>query len=560
MTAALLQLVLFFLAPWLYLATGCILDAVRPEQRAAEPATIPLRGIVFWGVGGMASVMTGASPGVIEAVALLVLAVLAVTRRPALADTWAAWRSCSQTWWFGYVFFLVVLIVAPFPGMWLMGGDWLSHFYMAAAIHDGTFGTHPDHLARSPLFAAAAMPLLDFGSRLGAFQVFNAAAAAAAWHPVVQPTLNVAPADRRVRLAAWVALALSPFATVVPTNLWPKFFAGGCVVVAFHRVTRARERGTAADLLLGGVWLAFAILAHESSILFVFPWLALALLPRTNERGARWPQVLAALAAAGTIVAAWEVWTLLRFGWEARFSANPAVRFALAVPLWRKALFVLGATFWGTPPGDLVAFWSKAEPGFAAKGYYTLVAMVSWLGATVVGIAGGWVVALGAEWRRLAGERLRSHASRWLVVAVSLTIVAHAFLLGGIGNRFGAVQNGLVPLVMWVAGCALSRLTARDERGVRRALAGWWLLGWLPYCAAALAAGTILNWRDAFPTQTASLVRSDNDLFTLLHLRFEPLGFNRVWWLAAAAAAVALAVAVLIWLWRGSAPERERTA
>jgi len=512
--------------PCFYLGTGILAASFWPHEKV-EKSAIPLLGVVFWGWVGLIQIMTGVPRGWLYFAIMMAAVAGGLFRWKTVAKTWRDWGECVRPSLVIYLLGVVTLAVSAYPGLWLMGGDWWVHYSMTLAADNGQFGVA--QLTRCPFFAVACLPLLDAGGGswnrgLAVYQFFNAAAAAAAWLPIVMPILKTEPVGRRVRLAALLALGCSPMFTIVLQNLWPKFLAGGCLWLALTRAGKFATQGRLAEMRAAGWWFACAVLAHEASVIYA-PMLVLAAWVGSSASGklARF----AGLAWAGLLVALlvgwWEVWTVWHFGWGARVHANPAVEFATAQPLWEKFGANLIAIFVSILSLDLASTWARTNLGFMEKNYYTVVALVSWMGATFLGIALPWLLFLRKTTIRLTTALMDSSRHQALLAGAVLAIAAQAFLVP-LPQRYGALQSSLVPLVMWGTGIVVSRLGTADAPGVSRVLRWWIIVGWLPYVAVGTVIGIILAFPQHFGNRAEQLRLQDGDLIAIYTEKFVPLG------------------------------------
>lgn len=522
--------------PVLYLGTGLVLSSLGPRS-VFTPATIPAVGIVYWGFVGLLRLMTGWPPTWWYALTAVGIVAVALTRRDTVRQRWTDWSSCVRPWLLLYGFGFVVVAVAAYPGIWLMGGDWWYHLEMVLAAKHGTFGV--TELARCPFFSLAALPLLDLGGKLAAFQIFHAAATAAAWLPMVVRLRTGEPGTDRLRQLALAAFMLTPAFTVVQQNLWPKFFAGGLLWLALEQARKWVVAGEPRQFIAAIGWLACGILTHESILLFVPLVLIAALRGPQGWRGPGFGTAAKAVLLGVGVVGIWEGWTILHFGWAARVAANPTVAFHVDLPWWSRIPTNLLDVVTGFLPIHLPAVWRGGE-GFAAHAYYTAVAVVSALGATLLGTALPWLIwarpVLRDAWKRIwAGA-----ADRWLVLGAGIALLGYGAIHTAL-PPYGAVQGGLVPLVMIAVYAAVRDVGVEDEKRVRRLL-GWGVLaGWLPYCGIGLLVGLILQMPGRFAALIERLRTNDGDLWCVFAAKLDPLGMQPLFLALAAIGAMAIA-------------------
>ncbi len=530
------------ITPGFYWGTGILAASFWPEEKV-EKAAIPLLGVVFWGWVGLLQIMSGVPRGWLYSGIAAVAIAGGLHQWKRVVKMGRDWGECVRPSLGIYLLSVVALAVSAYPGLWLIGGDWWVHFSMTLAADHGQFGV--DQLTRCPFFAVACLPLLDAGGGtwargLAVYQIFNAVAAAAAWLPIVMLILKTDQAGRAVRVAALLALGCSPMFTMVLQNLWPKFLAGGCLWLALTRAEKFAVDGRITEMRWAGWWFACAVLAHESSIIYA-PLLALAAWVGPGVRG-KLPLIIG-LAWAGIIVAllvgCWEGWTVWRFGWGARVNANPAVAFATSQPLWEKFGANILAVLVSILPLDLAATWVRPHLGFLDKSYYTVVAIVSWMGATVLGIVLPWLLFLRKAAARLATDYWLEKRQRILLAGAAIAVVAYAFILP-VAPRYGTIQGGLVPLVMGMTAMVVSRLGAEDARGVSRLLRWWVFVGWLPYVAVGTVIGIILGFPEHFGSRAEQLRLQDGDLMAVYTEKFAPLGMMPMTLLLGFCAAIAI--------------------
>lgn len=571
MPSLLITLGAMLVTPCFFTSTGLLIAAAFPRFLRGQTNALPLVGVGFWGVVGLARLMTGLPCGPSYALVGIVAFVVMLARRAVLREIYASWRECRKRWWMIYGFFLVVLAVSPFPGLWLMGGDWWEHFRMILAAHSNIFGA--SDLARSPYYAVAAWPLIDAGGGLAAFQIFGAVAAAAAWLPIVDEGLAVDAADLRlVRWGAIVAVGLAPFVTVTLQNLWPKFFAGGFLWLALKALRECRRTGTLEIPWASGLWFAAAVLAHEATLLCLPIWVVAALgasapdaagsVPGAQPAG-RSPRRKAIAILVGPLVVAalciliWEGWTLLRFGWEARVAANPAVTFDQGLPWMEKMFSNLKGLVISELPGDLHELWRGGlGHRWPPKLYYTVIAIMSWMGATAVGIAWPWLLGAPKAVIAMSGRAFRTVRGRAYLAAIIAVIVLNSLVLGS-APRYGAVQTGFVPLAMWLIGMGWGRLRREDGPGILRVLGLSLVFGWLPYAAIGGSVAALLIWPGRLERWVAQLRHSDGDLVQIMGEGFHPLGLQPLFWGLAVAGAVFIGWQAS-WLWKqakGAGPQ-----
>lgn len=312
------------------------------------------------------------------------------------------------------VFYLVHLaavaavLVCPYPGVVRWTGDYAEYFVMTLGLVQGQ--THPDLVARPPLFTASGAPWFLLGvPTLAKFQLVSAAASAAG----IVALLHVGtrwPACRGMRLAPLLA---TPFFLLHVVTGWSKLLAVGAVVAALVEASRARRSNSGRDGAVAAFLFAAALAVHHSSILFLPLLIAV--------RGAwRWKDVLSLGAAVAVLVLPWELWTLSRHGSEAKLKNYP--------PLFRRETASPLATF-GENLLCIVSGWPKAAdwdpatrqfPGWGhrhAQAAYFFV----WQAGTLLGCLAAFCTVI-----PFAAARRWIAAHSWTFAAGAFVVVANA--------------------------------------------------------------------------------------------------------------------------------------
>ena len=315
------------LLPIILAITGLVvLRVARCDHERAWAA--PLAGAAMWCLAGTYAIMSRTAPWAWFLVLLGAVAGLAVYYRRDLAFD----APELGTYALIYFFTLGVMCVIPFPGMWLMGGDWVQHYGMAAAVWERSFGA--EHLARSPSFAAGAILCLPFHPSLEAYQIYVAATTAAAMLVLLAGARTPAALARR----RWViaCIGLSAFYLVHLQNLWPKWLAAGFFVASILEALRYRRQSELRAALLAVFWFGVGIAAHESTALavpFLFAAFGRPALDALRRQRAAW---VAGIALALFTFIGWQIWTIAAFGLRERIAKNPAVLWKDGRPCRRR--------------------------------------------------------------------------------------------------------------------------------------------------------------------------------------------------------------------------------
>jgi hypothetical protein len=507
------------LIPAILALTGLVvLRIMRLEDRAWAA---PLAGAAVWCVAGTYALMTRTPPWAWCLGVLALVVGIAIYYRSDLAFTAPELGVYALV----HAFTLGLMSIVPFPGMWLMGGDWLEHYRMASAVWTQSFAVA--EFPRSPSFAAGAILCLPFRPSLAADQIYVAATTAAAMLVLLAGAST--PAARARRRWAIACLALSAFYVVHLQNLWPKWLAAGFFVAAILEALRHRERGDFAAAALAIFWFGVGVAAHEATalaapfLLVAFGRPALAALAR--QRTVWLVGCLLALLTFG----AWQTWTLVQLGWRERFARHPAATWHDGRPLPAKVAINAADHFVGLLAPDLRARWTDPQATrsvgeIAQHSYYTAIALHSWMAATLLTIFGPtlWVLRseIGVLWR----EWSRAGAVAAWGGALAVTLLLNC-LLGPTPPRYGLAQAGLVPVCLLGFVPLVLRLLDRAPAVRLRRIVRWHVLtGFGPFVLLAL--GVLLATHLPSAARAAwveKLTAADRDLWTLRHLGLVPL-------------------------------------
>lgn len=514
------------------LAAGCVLIpviltltglvALRVARcDAGRVWAAPLAGSAVWCIVGTYSIMTWAPPWLWCMGLIAIVIGVAAYYRGELAFRAPELGIYALT----YLFTLGVMCIVPFPGMWLMGGDWMQHYGMAEAVWERAFGA--GHLARSPAYAAGAIVCLPFRPGLAAYQVYVAATTAAAMMVlVVGARTRAALARRRWAIAC---LALSAFYIVHLQNLWPKWLAAGLFVAAILEALRHRERGELSAALLALVWFGAGVAVHESTA-FAFVFLLVAFGRPALAALCRMRGMWAAAIAIGLLTfAGWQVWTLAAHGLSARIAEHPIRTWHEVRPLHTRLGMNALDHLAGLLPANLRARWSapgvtNSSEQIAGNLYYTAIALNTWMAATLLTILGPTLWVLRAEIRVLWRDAMRAGEVRGWAVALAVTLLLNC-LAGPTSPPYGLAQAGFTQVCLLGFVSLVLRLLDRAPAVRLRRMARWHLLtGFAPFVVLAL--GVLLVTRLHHPGAVAlaeKLRAVDADLWTVRNLGLEPL-------------------------------------
>ena len=293
----------------------------------------------------------------------------------------------------------------------------------------------------------------------------------------------------------WI-LAGSMFFMQITANAWPKFLAAAFILASWQTLGTER-RGR---FVLAGVMLGFGLAMHQSGVLFI-P----ILMVRCWSGRLEWSRfILAAalmLGIAGLLIVPWELHTILRYGWESKIHANPAVGQRLEnIPMWLNALLVGVTTLLAWGPVDIAIHWASAANPFApsriSKDLYWMATSICNSGAgSLLGLMLPWWVALGT--REMARKiSAFGHSVDVKVAAAFAFALAGQMLLNPFYSADGSLQTGFVPvglaLTIWFAN-ELSEMDAQKTTAVLRKIvwlsAGPWLVFNLMLTAGLVTSG-----------------------------------------------------------------------
>jgi hypothetical protein len=291
------------------------------------------------------------------------------------------------------------------------------------------------------------LPLLFLGKPLVAAQVYGSLMTAAAVSLMLYSPEENKTMQPSLKVWFWLAVLLvSPFFLVHLQNLWPKFVAGGCVLLAVREAMVLSKSPSHNSLLTGLFWLFAGVAFHESTILYLPMFMLLCGWRTLVKLAVSWKIWLEVFLIAMILVGSFQIWTLAKFGLNSRIKQNPALTYDQGLTLPKKMTLNAVGTLFGFLPADLEKRWSAttgAPPSKRAEtAVYTVIAVVSCLASTLLGIhlACVWLF-----WRRFKNLLFCSgssgfHTAFWWGSAIAF--IGYCFLLG-MSPRYGAAQGGL---------------------------------------------------------------------------------------------------------------------
>lgn len=395
---------------------------------------------------------------------------------------------------FGFLYLLSILAAAsqPYPALGHWSGDWFENVSMGRALLAGTYSR--DLLLRTPFFAAVSFPLQAVFPEIASYQAMSALVSAAAVFVFLyaKPT----PAFR------WLVLVcLTPFHLLHIATVWPKVFPAGLVVAAALEALRTRE-GEKGAWIWGSFFFGCAMAGHHSSLIYAPLLLLLA--------GVTFGRLVTMGVAGILTVGLFEIWSIARFGLEARIQSNPTLLHRENHTLagyWDISSQILWATFIARFPLGVWNAWAERPEGAGmmwamGRVYFTLSAWVTTQAGTF--LFGYLPFLLFAGKKLLSAVRLS-----WLMAAVLTAILmAHAVLNMHV-SLWGATQTGLTPvcllLYLWIAQTLGDRSPA-----FAKVLAFTVILGTLPFFAFELGALVALHTPYS-GTIWAQLMAGDSD-------------------------------------------------
>jgi hypothetical protein len=492
----------------------------------------PLLGVAVAGLVAEVAYIAGGSVVVASATAvgLHVAAVGLLLRRS--ADTLPPVRQDFGEFFACYLLALLPVVIAPFPlpGRW--AGDWIIVMETGHAMFTGA--PLPEvALTRPPLFAAAASPLWCIGGKMAAVQIAAAVASAAC----LQIVRHLLPPTHRAAHVCLVAASL--FFIQVTAATWAKFTSAAFLLAAWHALADRSLRAT----WIAGALLGLALAAHQAAVLFA-PFLLLRLWSAALGHRIFGVPVVALVAfggAAALFCLPWEIFTVVRYGLEAKASANPALGARPEIPAWANTALAGLTTFAG---------WGPVEPVLSLSGENVprdavfFLRAVFWVATSAFNTASGTLLGvlvpagLALGWRMLGSELLRSwrESGRLSQLAWLFAFGANA-VLNPYYSPDGTLQTGGVPAGLVGLIWASHRLTALGVGALRWALA-WTFAGGALWVMFQLGLGLALRY-----SATARVRLRDTDFSFIQENNLASLGLAlplivQVAILAAAAAVV----------------------
>jgi hypothetical protein len=509
----------------------------------------PLLGCAITGLWAELALMAGL-PMKGSTAALIAMSAAAVAIR------WrdlAAARASFLEWLPWYCVSVLAASVSPFPVLGSWSGDWLTIYEMGQAVASGDLPR--SMLARPPLFGAATLPLWLFRDGLAPYQLMAAVASAASLGATADFLRFVQPRARNLWL---LPLVLSPFFLHDTAAAWSKLLAGAFVLTAACEAFRSARWASA-------IFFAMAVATHEGFII----WAPCILLCHVDTR-LRWQalgKAAIAMAVAGAaIVAPLLLWIAVKYGLNAKISANPSITDLAPIPLYEKTILGVLASFVAWGPTEVVARWmSHAHPLdraiVAKEGYWLVTSWFTGLAASLFGLL--WPFLL--IWRRFRSVAWFEHVAwsrLWVSIGIPIAVVLNS-ALAGFYSSHGMLQAALSPLAMGSFAFLAAHAFANDTREHRALRIVSWataIVGTLPWALVNGAMTTGLVLSEAMRERMRNA--SEGDYFRILDNKLEPLGligFPSIQLLAAGA----LCLGWVLWMRdtnRGSATSEAQDA
>ena len=427
---------------------------------------------------------------------------------------------------FSLLFGLLFMILAsqPSPGIYLAGGDWHLHLQKLAAAMKGQF--NESHLDRSPLFAlggapfALILPIIKSGILHSSW-----VAAAAVWGllaPVTQTSANtslsyIQRSARQNALLVILVVACSPFVVMSAQNIWPKLSMAGAALAMIQVASVPPHLRCRTDLLIAWLFFWLGMGWHLGHVIFG-PLMCLLLWQSWSSlRPKRMLAWLGWLTAPILCFGSYELWSLIRFGLEAKISSNPVVTFATELPFFAKVAQNLLSTIVGDQALVRVwHIWSRAlETGAlsdASKAaYFTGAAWLPWLSGSIAGIVLSFWPIIRAGPKSLRTLSSSVHPTAWTGL-IAAFVISQLLMQGG--SHWGAVQAGLPGVVFALVRLIIIPQTRTEilAASLRHVL----LIGLLPYWVFNLGVTALLSGSFTFlNTAKTELLATDGDLIAV---------------------------------------------
>jgi hypothetical protein len=233
--------------------------------------------------------------------------------------------------------------------------------------------------------------------------------------------------------------------------MWPKLAMAGALVAMLTCFYNDEEGPNAWDLLCGWIWLWIGIAFHPAHVFFmplalILLWQHRRFLFRTSSL-VYWGVFFLVPLFFGI---GYEIWSLFRFGLEAKINSNPLVTYGTELSFMGKITQNAASILVGDQaPLRVIEMWKNSESSWMAIGknfYFTVAASLPWLSGSVLGLLLTWLPAMSllkSGDNRFIGSLL----PREFLVGMALALVAALLVLQGI-SHWGALQAGLPGIVM----------------------------------------------------------------------------------------------------------------
>lgn len=465
--------------PTILALTGLV--ALRVARCDGRAWAAPLAGAAVWCLAGTYAIMTRTPPWAWFLGVLGLVVGLAVFYRRELAFAAPDLGIYALT----YFFTLGVMVVIPYPGMWLTGADWFPPFRAVQAVWTRAPDAVP--FAGNPSFAAGSLVGLPSQPALAADQIYMAATAAAAMLVLVAGAKTRAALARRRWAIACVAL--SAFYLVHVQSLGPQWLAAGFFVAAILEALRHRESRAISPALLAIFWFSLGVAMHGSTLLAV-PFLcvafgrpALAVLLRQR---AVWA---AGLAIVSIAVLGWQVSSLMKFAWGAPIAQCMSPMWHDVRLLPEKIAMNAVSLAVGMLPIELWHGWrngSGAVPVTVEQVCGIVIALNTWMAMTLLTIFGPTLWVLRAEVAALWRTAARAGDLHAWGAAFALTLLFNClFARLPAGDRLD--QAGLTPVCLLGFVPLVLRVLDHAPSVRLRRIARWHVLtGFGPFVVLAL--------------------------------------------------------------------------
>lgn len=349
-----------------------------------------------------------------------------------------------------YGFLICIASIVAYPGLWLVGGDWLYHMSNAIKLSNGSFGSETMDLARSPFYSAGCITLLHIGKTdqvLAVYQLWNVLVTTSSVFTLVPPSLDT---NRKKYVTGTILIILtSPFFLVIDQNLWPKFASAALFLACFRILKETTADTLKRDILLISIYYCAGIMMHES-LLLMAPILFAYLLKQSRNKSfiqikskIFWFKNIPFYIIPVSLLMGWQVFTFLNYGFDVRFNSNPAISFdqgnSLLSRLFNNIIGLFGVYIW-------IDLFQRFNDGITIKDlYFMFVSLYSWLACSIPGIIILFIII--SKTTKLNITFLCGNNSFYLKYILT-TLFLYCLVLA-VGGKYGNLQAGLVP-VIWL--------------------------------------------------------------------------------------------------------------